>query len=49
VVGKTKTSELKIQSKKALTPKGKYVSVDDSAPSTSKTDFIKIKDLVEQG
>jgi len=48
-VGKTKTSELKIQSKKALTRKGKYISVDDSAPSTSKTDFIKIKNLVEQG
>ena len=48
-VGKTKTSELKTQSKKALTPNGKYVSVDDSAPSTSKADFIKVRDLVEQG
>ncbi|GLR19589.1 NAD(P)-dependent alcohol dehydrogenase [Portibacter lacus] len=48
-VGKTKTSVLKIRSKKALSPNGKYVSVDDSAPSTSKADFIKIKDLVEQG
>lgn len=48
-VGKTKTSELKIHSKKALTPDGKYISVDDSAPTTSKADFIKIKEMVAQG
>ena len=48
-VGKTKTSVLKIKAKKALRPGGKYISVDDSAPSTSKEDFIKIRRFVEQG
>jgi NADPH:quinone reductase-like Zn-dependent oxidoreductase len=48
-VGKTKTSDLKIQSKKALTPQGKYISVDDKAPATSKADFLKIKELIDQG
>lgn len=48
-VGKTKSSELKKQSKKALSSNGKYISVDDQAPSTSKLDFLKIKALVEQG
>jgi len=48
-VGKTKTSELKKQSKNALTAKGKYISVDDKAPSTSKTDFLKISKFVEEG
>lgn len=47
-VGKTKTSNLKILSKKALTINGKYISVDDSTPSISKLDFIHIKNLVEQ-
>ena len=48
-VGKTKTSDLKINSKKALTENGKYISVDDSAPATCKSDFINIKKLVELG
>ncbi len=48
-VGKTKTSNLKMHCKKSLTPNGKYISVDDSAPTTSKADFIKIKKFVEQG
>lgn len=47
-VGKTKTSALKIRSKKALSLNGKYISVDDKSPSTSKADFIRIKDFVEQ-
>lgn len=48
-VGKTKTSDLKKQSKKALTPQGRYISVDDKAPSTSKVDFLRIKEFIEQG
>lgn len=47
-VGNSKTSPLKIKSKKALLPHGKYISVDDKSPSTSKTDFIHIKELIEQ-
>lgn len=48
-VGKTRSSDLKIQSKKALTFDGEFVSVDDDAPSSRKEDFIYIKDLVELG
>lgn len=48
-VGKSKSSKLKSEGKKALTKNGKYISVDDSAPSTSRADFIKIKELVELG
>lgn len=48
-VGKTKSSRVKIQSKKALTRNGKYISVDDNAPATSKADFIKIKEFIAQG
>lgn len=47
-VGKSKTSDLKIRSKQALSPKGKYISVDDKAPTTSKNDFLSIMELVEQ-
>lgn len=47
-VGKTKSSELKKQCKTVLTSKGKYISVDDKAPSTSKADFLKIASFVEQ-
>jgi len=48
-VGTTKTSQIKISSRKALTTNGKYISVDDSSPSTTKADFLKIKDFVELG
>lgn len=47
--GKSKTSDLKKQSKKALTPKGRYVSVDDKTPATPRKEFLQIKELVEKG
>jgi len=46
-VGKRKSS--KIQFKKALTPKGKYLSVDDGHPKHHIEDLISLKELVEAG
>ncbi len=46
-VGKRKSS--KIQFKKALTPKGKYLSVDDGHPKHHIEDLIFLKELVEAG
>lgn len=48
-VGKTKTSVLKVRAKACLRSDGKYISVDDSTPSTSKEDFVKIRKFIEQG
>lgn len=48
-VGNTKTSALKTASKTALTPGGKYVSIDDDVPSTDREDFLKLKEMAEQG
>lgn len=46
-VGKRKSG--KIQFKKALTPNGKYVSVDDGSPRPQPEDLILLKELVEAG
>ena len=46
--GKSKTSQLKVKSKKALTSTGKYVSVDDKTPSQTQEDLYRIKDMVEK-
>ena len=48
-VGKRKSSKLKLQCKKALTPNGKYISVDDGAPQIRTDDLILLKELVEAG
>ena len=48
-VGKRKTSALKTQSKNALAPQGRYVSVDNGTPSTKKDDFLWLREMVEQG
>ena len=40
---------LKLQGKKALTPNGKYISVDDGTPKPHIEDFILLKELVESG
>lgn len=48
-VGKKKSSRLKLQSKKALTPGGKYISVDDGTPKVYIEDLILLKQLVESG
>jgi NADPH:quinone reductase-like Zn-dependent oxidoreductase len=46
-VGKRKSSN--IQFNKALTPNGKYVSVDDGSPKSSLEDLLFLKKLVEAG
>lgn len=46
-VGKRYSS--KLQYKKALTPSGKYISVDDGTPKIHIEDLILLKELVEAG
>ena len=48
-VGKRKSSQLKLQCKKALTPNGKYLSVDDGSPKLQSEDLLFLKELVEAG
>jgi Zinc-binding dehydrogenase len=48
-VGKRKSSKLKVQCKKALTPNGKYILVDDGSPKLHIEDLILLKELVEEG
>jgi NADPH:quinone reductase-like Zn-dependent oxidoreductase len=48
-VGRRKSSALKLQCKKALSPNGKYVSVDGGSPKLLIEDLILLKDLVETG
>jgi NADPH:quinone reductase-like Zn-dependent oxidoreductase len=47
-VGDSKSSALKEKSKKALTPKGKYISIDHGTPLTPKETFMNLKTLAEQ-
>ncbi|WP_297093430.1 NAD(P)-dependent alcohol dehydrogenase [uncultured Draconibacterium sp.] len=47
-VGNGKSSALKEKSKKALTPGGKYISIDHGTPLTPKEAFINLKKLAEQ-
>ncbi|MEP3371691.1 MAG: NAD(P)-dependent alcohol dehydrogenase [Maribacter dokdonensis] len=47
-VGNSKSSKLKEKSKKALTPNGKYISIDHGTPLTPKEAFFKLKTLAEQ-
>ena len=46
-VGKRYSS--KLQYKKALTPTGKYLSVDDGTPKLYSEDLISVKELIEAG
>ena len=48
-VGKRKSSKLKVQCKTALTPNGKYISVDDGSPKLQSEDLLFLKELVEAG
>lgn len=48
-VGKRKTSQLKLQCQKALTPGGQYVTVDSGTPKILIEDLFLLKDLVETG
>lgn len=48
-VGNSKSSKLKEKSKIALTSGGKYISIDEGTPLTSKEAFLNLKTLAEQG
>ena len=48
-VGKRKSSTLKSLLKKALTPNGRYLSVDDETPKITVEDLIFLKELIEAG
>jgi NADPH:quinone reductase-like Zn-dependent oxidoreductase len=48
-VGKSKSSKLKLQCRDVLTPKGKYISVDDGSPKAPVENLVFLKDLVEAG
>ncbi len=48
-VGKRKSSKLKLQCKIALTPNGKYLSVDDGSPKLHSEDLLFLTELVEAG
>ena len=48
-VGKAKSSKLKDQCKEALTPDGKYISVDDGSPENSIEELSLLNELVESG
>ena len=48
-VGKRKSSPLKVQCQTALTPSGKYISVDDGSPKLHSEDLLFLTELVEAG
>lgn len=48
-VGKNKSSKFKSQCKKALTPNGKYISVDDGTPKIGTDYLLLLKELIEAG
>jgi len=48
-VGKRKSSKFKSQCKKALTPNGKYISVDDGTPKIGIECLLLLKELIETG
>ncbi|HYB02315.1 MAG TPA: NAD(P)-dependent alcohol dehydrogenase [Ktedonobacteraceae bacterium] len=48
-VGKRKSSQLKVQCQKELTPNGRYISVDDGSPKLHNEDFHFLTELVEAG
>jgi NADPH:quinone reductase-like Zn-dependent oxidoreductase len=48
-VGKRKASDLKTACKKALTPNGKYFSIDDSTLLLESGRLNRIKELIESG
>ncbi len=48
-VGKRYSSKLKLLCKKALTPNGKYISVDNETPKIRNESLNLLKDLIEAG
>lgn len=48
-VGKRKTSKLKRECKKALSPNGKYISIDDGSLKLQSERLVRLKELIESG
>ncbi len=48
-VGRRKTSPIKEAAKHALTPAGRYISVDDSLPRFRREDLLRLQQLAEAG
>ena len=48
-VGHSKTSALKVASKRALAAGGKYVSIDDDVPANRREDFVQLRELAAAG
>ena len=48
-VGKRKSSTFKTQCRQALTPNGRYISVDDGSAKNNLDDLLLIRDLLEAG
>jgi NADPH:quinone reductase-like Zn-dependent oxidoreductase len=48
-VGKRKSSKLKLQCREAITPNGKYISVDDGTPKIDIEYLLLLKELIEAG
>ncbi|HWR25183.1 MAG TPA: zinc-binding dehydrogenase, partial [Methanosarcina sp.] len=48
-VGKRKASKFKSHYKKALTPNGKYISVDEGTPKIGIDCLLQLKELIEKG
>jgi NADPH:quinone reductase-like Zn-dependent oxidoreductase len=48
-VGRRKTSPMKAALSNALTPAGKFISVDDRLPRFRRDDLIRLKELAEAG
>lgn len=48
-VGKRKSSPFKLQCREALTPNGKYLSVDDGSPQLRREDLTFLTELMEAG
>ncbi len=47
--GRRKTSAMKVASRSALTPTGRFVSVDDTIPFPRRDDLLQLKALAEAG
>jgi NADPH:quinone reductase-like Zn-dependent oxidoreductase len=46
---KTNRKNLKLQSRKILSPTGQFISVDDGTPKSQTEDLVFLKDLIEAG
>jgi len=48
-VGRRKTSPMKVAARNALTPAGRFISVDEALPRFRRDDLIRLRELAEAG